>query len=115
MPPFSHTKKIKIATRVFLQFQFSRYFKVYFKLPFPQRTKVLLDLLVGDDCPESPDLSAVLQQLSAQVEGNVLRVDDALDEPHPLGHDLLSLALDQHLPAVQGNADAAVFARLEKT
>ncbi len=76
---------------------------------------LLNNLLVGDDSPQPPDLSAVLQQLSTQVEGNVFGVDHAFDEPHPLGHDLLGLALDQDFPAVKRNADAAIFARLEKS
>jgi hypothetical protein len=76
---------------------------------------LLNNLLVGDDSPQPPNLSAVLQQLSAQVEGNVFGVDHAFDEPHPLGHDLLGLALDQDLPAVERNANAAIFARLEKS
>jgi len=76
---------------------------------------LLNNLLVGDDSPQPPNLSAVLQQLSAQVEGNIFGVDHAFDEPHPLGHDLLGLALDQDFPAVKRNADAAIFARLEKS
>ncbi len=76
---------------------------------------LLNNLLVSDDSSQPPNLSAVLQQLSAQVEWNVFGVDHAFDEPHPLRHDLLGLALDQDFPAVKRNPDAAIFARLEKS
>ena len=54
-----------------------------------------------------------MKKLSAEVERDVLRVDDALHEPHPLRDDLVGLALDQDLPAVQGHAAAAVAVHFE--
>lgn len=44
---------------------------------------------------------ALLQGLAGDVEGQVLRVDDALDEREPLGDELLAVVHDEHAAHVQ--------------
>jgi hypothetical protein len=65
---------------------------------------------VGQDTPELADQVAVLQQLSGQIQRNVLAVDNTLDKSQPSGQNLVSLGENQYLLAVQAHANVTLLA-----
>ena len=71
--------------------------------------------LVGNDSAKSSDLSAVLQKFTTQIERNILRVNNTLDESHPLWNNFLCLTLDQNLATVKRNTHSTVSRRFEQT
>ncbi len=54
-----------------------------------------------DDLAQFLDERLVLHRLARDVQGQVLAVHDALQEPEPLGQELLWFGIDQDLAAVQ--------------
>ena len=57
----------------------------------------LLDEVLLDDLEDL----VLLEHLTGDVEGQILRVHNALDEAQPLGNQLLAVVHDEHPPHVQ--------------
>ncbi len=76
-----------------------------------------MSLTVREHLPDQPpaydlDLAVPLQDLPREVEGQVVRVDDALDEAQVMRHQRLAVVHDEHALHVQ--LDAAPALALEQ-